>query len=35
VVIVWRIRVKIVRTILCFIVLTVVHNDVHTHEQFM
>ena len=35
--VVWRIRGKIIRTVLFCAVLctTVVHNDMHTHEQFL
>ena len=33
--IVWRIRHEIIRTVLCCVVYDIVHNDVHTFEQFL
>jgi len=35
--IVWRIRGEIIRTVLCCVVLctTVVHSDTHTRKQFL
>ena len=34
--IVWRIRGKIIRTVLCYMLcMTVVHSDMHTYEQFL
>jgi len=33
--IVWRIRGKLLRLFSAMLCMTVVHNDVHTHEQFL